>query len=250
MKKIIFQNSKAQELVGDLFLPKENAPIVIFVHGYPSDKNSSKAKALSKTLLSKGIGLFVIDLSGRGESEGKFEEITITEAIDEVKRGIQFIKDLGYQRIGLVGSSFGGLASIVAASKTDDLFVLVLKSPVSDYLSKIISIKDKEINTWRERGYADIPRSNGSDIRLSFSFFEDAQKVSGYEVAEEIKIPTLIVHGDEDMAVSIEQSRKVAELIPNCKLEEIKGTDHSYTRVKDFEKMLELISSFIIEHSF
>jgi dipeptidyl aminopeptidase/acylaminoacyl peptidase len=58
----------------------------------------------------------------------------------------------------------------------------------------------------------------------------------------------LIVHGDEDKTVPIEQSKKAASIIENCKLEIIIGADHKYSNREEFEKMLGLISQFVIEH--
>jgi enterochelin esterase-like enzyme len=54
------------------------------------------------------------------------------------------LKKLGYTKIGLMGSSFGGISSIMAASKTNDLFVLTLKSPVSNFEEKEIMTKTKK----------------------------------------------------------------------------------------------------------
>ena len=76
--------------------------------------------------------------------------------------------------------------------------------------------------------------------------FVDAGKVNAFQAAPKIKIPTLIVHGDKDESVPVEQSQKTAGLIQNCRLEIIEGSDHRFSRPEDFEKMLTLVSSFII----
>jgi len=83
---------------------------------------------------------------------------------------------------------------------------------------------------------------------LNYSFFEDAKNNNGYEAAKKIKIPTLIVHGDKDESVPVEQSIKTAKLIENCKLEIIKGSDHYYSKPEDFDKMIKLVVDFIVEN--
>ena len=45
-------------------------PAVIFVHGFRSSQESSKAKALFEKLAEKNIVFLAFDLSGCGESEG------------------------------------------------------------------------------------------------------------------------------------------------------------------------------------
>jgi len=216
--KLFFKNSKGNKLCGILSNPtsSKEKPIIILCHGFSSSKDSQTYIRLEKRLNDKGISTFRFDFFGHGESEGKFEDITISEAVDDVLNAIKFIRDLDYKRSGLFGSSFGGMAAIIAASKTRDLFVLALKSPVSDYHGKIITNE------------------------------MDSKKNIGYKAAKKIKIPTLIVHGDKDKTVPIEQSKKTASLIKNCKLEIIKGADHRYTNPKDFEKMIDLVTKFIL----
>jgi dipeptidyl aminopeptidase/acylaminoacyl peptidase len=62
-------------------------------------------------------------------------------------------------------------------------------------------------------------------------------------------VPTLIFHGNEDETVPVEQSKKTAGQIDICRLEIIEGADHVYSKIENFEKMLFLISEFIIQHS-
>ena len=66
-----------------------------------------------------------------------------------------------------------------------------------------------------------------------------------YDVAEKITIPTLIVHGDADTIVPIEQSRKTAKLIPNCKLIEMPGEDHGFDG--DWDTMINYFVQFVKE---
>jgi dipeptidyl aminopeptidase/acylaminoacyl peptidase len=160
------------------------------------------------------------------------------------------LKKLGYTKIGLMGSSFGGISSIMAASKTNDLFVLALKSPVSNFEEKEIMTKTKkELEEWKRKGYKYYISGDGRKLRLNYTFAEDSKNNNGYQAARKIKIPTLIVHGDKDKSVPIEQSKKTANLIKECKLEIIKGADHEYSKPKDREKMLFLISDFLIKNS-
>jgi hypothetical protein len=113
-----------------------------------------------------------------------------------------------------------------------------------------IAQQDKQQrDSWKEKGFVSFTNGNGRERRLNYSFYEDAEKIKGYESAKKIKLPALIVHGDKDEAVPVEQSKKTASLIENCGLEIIKGADHRYSNPEHFEKMLDLISQFIINNS-
>ncbi|MFB0565365.1 MAG: alpha/beta hydrolase family protein [Candidatus Aminicenantaceae bacterium] len=251
-EKLSFKNSKGEKLCGILSNPtsKKEAPIITLCHGFSTSKDGRTYVRLEQSLNKNNISTFRFDFFGHGESDGKFEEITISEAVNDVQNALYFLKKSGYTKIGLFGSSFGGMASIITASNTDNLYVLALKSPVSDFSSLLINQNNaQEIKNWKENGFIYITSSDGDKRRLNYSFFLDAKNIKGYESARKIKIPCLIVHGDRDETVPIEQSKKIARLMKNCKLEIIKGGDHTYSKPENFEKMLDLILKFIIRNS-
>lgn len=250
-EKINFSNSKGNKICGILSNPTSelSTPVIILCHGFATSKDNSTNTQLEKIFNNHKIATFRFDFFGYGESEGDFENITISEAVDDILNAIYYLKDKGFSKLGLVGSSFGGMSSIISASKTNDLFVLVLKSPVSDYYEVDTKRRTKEeIKDWKSKGFVIQRNSKGEEKRLNYSFFEDFKNNNAYEAAKKIKIPTLIVHGDEDKTVPIEQSKKTSSIIENCKLEIITGADHKFSNSGEFEKILDLISNFIIEH--
>jgi len=248
-ERIYFKNSKGLSLCGILSNPtsSKEKPVIILCHGFSTSKNGRTYVRLQKVLNKYQISTFRFDFFGHGESEGQFEDITISEAVDDILNAIEFLKSQGYVKIGLVGSSFGGIASLIAASKTNDLFILILKSPVSNYKEKEYATNSKEkLEEWKNKKCKYYVSGDGKKLRLNYTFFEDFKNNDGYEAARKIKIPVLITHGDKDKLVPIEQSKKTANLIKNCRLEIIKNADHRYSKPGDFEKMLDLISRFIV----
>jgi len=247
--KIYFPDSKERKICGVLSnpAPEPNVPVIILVHGFTTSKDSITYQRLEKVFNEKNIATLRIDLFGHGESEGDFEDITISKAVDDILNSIKYLKEKGFSKIGLIGSSFGGMSSIMAASRTNDLFLLVLRSPVSDYFEVDTKRRTKEeMEEWKNKGYVIHVNSFGEKRRLNYSFFEDFKNNNAYEAAKKIKIPTLIVHGDNDNSVPVEQSKKTASIIENCKLEIIEGADHKYSKPEDFEKMLNLIEEFVV----
>jgi pimeloyl-ACP methyl ester carboxylesterase len=248
-EKIFFLSSKGNKLCGILSNPSgdKSRPIIVMCHGFSTSKDGRTHVGLEDILNRKKFSTFRFDFFGHGESEGKFEEITLSEAVDDVKCVIRYVKDLGYEKIGLVGSSFGGFASIVTAGQSEDLYVLALKSPVSDYMGLLIA-QDQglDIKTWKKEGFIFVKGADGQRLKLNYAFFEDVERVEGYTYARKINVPTLIVHGDQDETVPLSQSRKTASLIPDCRLEIIEGADHVYSSPQHFQEMLNLITEFII----
>lgn len=250
-KKVFFESRKGVSLCGILSDPNDSREhlAAILCHGFMTGKDGRTYVRLERILNEAGIATLRFDFFGHGESGGDFAEITVSEAVDDVLHAIRFMREAGYRNVSLVGSSFGGLAVLIASAKSDGLRCLALKSPVSDYLSKLIMQKNsQDMDIWRQQGFIHIADVEGRNLRLNYTFFEDAAKLKGFDVASEIAVPTLIVHGDSDESVAAADSQKLASMLSDCRLEIIKGADHRYSRPEDFEKMLGLISEFIIQH--
>lgn len=251
-KKVFFESTQGVSLCGILSDPNDivehNAAILC--HGFMTGKDGRTYIRLEQELNQAGMATLRFDFFGHGESGGDIAEITVSEAVDDVLCAIKFMKKRGYRNVSLVGSSFGGLAALLASEASVGLKCLALKSPVSDYLSKLLVEKNRpNMENWKQQGFTHIKDSEGGNIRLNYAFFEDATKMSGFDVASEIAVPTLIVHGDCDESVALEDSQKLASMLSDCRLEIIIGADHRYSRPEDFEKMLSLISGFIIIHA-
>jgi len=247
-EKISFKDNQGNKVVGILSEAGDN--VIILCHGFNSKKETAKVVEIEKKLNENKISTLRFDFFGHGESDGKFEDLTISKAVGDILKAIEFLKEKGYKKIGLVGDSFGGISSIVTASKTSDLYVLGLTSPVSNYVDKILSQPEwYNYDIWKKQGYIYYKTVKyGKTIKLNYGFFEDAKNNNGYEAAKKIKIPTLIVHGDKDTSVPVEQSIKTAKSIENCKLEIIKGSDHYYSKPEDFDKMIKFVIDFIVEN--
>jgi uncharacterized protein len=250
-QKLEFYNSNGSKLCGILSSPKDDnstsTPIIILAHGFSTNKNSTSIVALSENLNRKEIATFRFDFYGHGESEGKFEDITVSEGVDDILSAVKFLKAQGYSKIGLMGSSFGGICSILAASKSKDIFVLALKSPVSNFVEvQKLGLSEKEILDWKNDGtriYC--PKRK---LNLDYTFYEDIQKLDVYLHAKKIEIPTIIVHGDKDEIVPIQQSYELVKSIETSKLFIIKDADHRYSDKQSFDAVIRIISDFIEEN--
>ena len=160
-RKLFFENKKGDRLCGILSDPKPedlHKPLIILVHGFSTCKDSNKNVTLQKLLNGKGVATFRFDLYGHGESQGKIEDITVSEAANDILCCIGFLINVGYSRFGLVGSSFGGTASILAAAESACLFALALVCPVSDYLEKEkLQRGSQGIKKWKQLGLLPSP---------------------------------------------------------------------------------------------
>ncbi len=240
-KLLIIMNFKSNKLNVSCILSNVNKDkVVICCHGLGSGKSSKTYVRLEDEFKKRNISTLRFDFYGHGESEGNFEKLTLGKAVNNVLDAIKLVKSKGFKEIGLIGASFGGMVALITATKTKEINILALKAPVSNYLAKLV--QSKNIKDWKETGIITYYHSDGKDFKLKYDFFKDAEKYDNIDFSK-IAIPTLIVHGDNDKDVPLEQSKTVSKVIPNCKLKIIKWADHRFS--EHFEEMIEIIVNFI-----
>lgn len=224
--------------------------IVVLCHGFLSSKTSSTNNALTRMLITQGIGTFRFDFFGQGESEGPFEQITTTLGVEQVTAALDVMRQKGFRHIGLMGSSFGGLVSILTASQRTDLKCLALKCPVVDFSEELrLGFGPDEMARWKATDT--IPNIMGGPdrINLRYAFYEDALHRIGYSPARSISAPTIIVQGDKDEHVPLHQSRQLYDALQVEKhLEMLPGADHQFTKGEDFNRMTNLLAEWLIRH--
>ena len=230
---------------------KKTDRIAVFCHGFLSNKNSATNRALTEMLIPQGIATFRFDFFGQGESEGPFEKITVTTALQQALAALDLVKAKGYGKVALVGSSFGGLVALLAAAKNPKLSCLALKCPVPDFPEMLrLEFGDKEMAGWKKTGtIPNVVPGAGGRIKLSYGFYEDCVRYSGYDAAKAVAAPTLIVQGNADEYVPLHQSRRLSEeLAGKNVLVVLPGADHHFSNPSHFTEMTTLLAQWVSDH--
>ena len=218
-REITFENNKGNKLYGILSNPNSNnnCPIIIMCHGLNSNKNSSTILELEKIFSKNNIASFRFDFFAHGNSEGDVDDRSVEEFVDNILNAIDFLKKDGYKNIGIFGISFGGVASVIAASRSSDLNIMALKSAGMGHTSRNMPNykKDFDNKIWIKAG-------------------------------KKVKIHTLIIHGTMDEDVELQLAKELAESIKGSQLKLFEGADHKFSNEKDFKKCIKAVSDFII----
>ena len=204
-QKIIFKNSRGQKIVG-LLLDHGKDFVVVHCHGYGTTKESKTAESLMKEADRNQLSFFRFDFVGCGKSDGEIKEMTMSTALNDLVSVVNFLKNGGFKSFALSGSSFGGGVVLNFPVDNKEIKSVALKAPVSDY--------------------PNIPVAEMDDTEKDREFLQDAAKYTIYEKADRITCPVLILHGDKDECVPLSQSQKTCSIIPDCKLEIVKGGNH------------------------
>jgi pimeloyl-ACP methyl ester carboxylesterase len=248
---LTFHDSAGHRTSGILASPDTPTDrLAVLCHGFLSNKNSTTNKTLTRLLLEKRIATFRFDFFGQGESDGPFEQMTLTTAIDQARSALDLVTTKGYRRLGLTGSSFGGLVSILIASQRPDLLALALKCPVADFPETLrLEFGHERMAHWKQ--FNEIPNVAGGPrpVPLRYHLYEDCLTYDAYKEAESIRTPTLIVQGDCDELVPLHQSHRLIDAIRVEKwLEVLVGADHGFTKGDDFRRMTTMIAEWMKTH--
>lgn len=266
MEQIVsFLDGLGHRVAGLLATPDRPSDcLAVLCHGFLSHKSSTTNKTLTRLLNERDIATLRFDFFGHGESQGPFEDITTTIGIAQAMAAIEEAVSRGFGHIGLVGSSFGGLVSILTAARWSEyraagrasgrdlptLACLALKCPVVDFGEELrLEFGPEGMAEWKITDT--IPNILGGTgrIRLRYAFYEDALGLIAYEPARRIDAPTLIVQGDCDELVPLHQSRRFFESLPGVKrLELLPGADHQFSKGNDFRAMTSLLVAWISDH--
>jgi len=248
---LTFQDPEGHRVSGILATLQDNIDrVAVLCHGFLSNKNSTTNKILTTLLLEQGIAALRFDFFGQGESEGPFEQITVSLAVKQALAALDHVASKGYRRIGLVGSSFGGLVTLLAAAKWPSLYCLALKCPVPDFPEMLeLEFGKHGMAEWKRTGT--IPDVTGGQgrVKLQYRFYEDCARHLGYDAAKIITAPTLIVQGERDDYVPLHQSRRLYDALQSEKrLEILAGADHRFSRPEDFRRMTTMLVDWMIQH--
>jgi uncharacterized protein len=221
--------------------------ICILCHGFLSSKTSSTNNALTRMLIEQGIATFRFDFFGQGESEGPFEQITVSLAVEQAQRAVDLMRERDYRHIGLMGSSFGGLVATLTASQRTDLACLALKCPVVDFAEELrLEFGDDGMAQWKATNTIPNIMGGSNRIALHHVFYEDALRQIAYIPARSITAPTVIVQGDSDEQVPFHQSQQLYQALQIKKhLELLPGADHQFTKGEDFKRMTNVIAEWL-----
>lgn len=247
---VTFQDDLGHRIAAVLSSPTQACGTVVLCHGFLSNKQSTTNKTLTRLLNERGLATFRFDFFGHGESDGRFEDITVSVGLGQAKAAVDLIAARGQDRIGLVGSSFGGLVAILTAADRPIVSCLALKCPVVDFAEELrLEFGVDQLARWKDTDTVPDIHGGPNRIRLNYRLYEDSLQHVAYEPAGRIAAPTLIVQGDRDELVPLHQSRQLMERLHGPKrLDLLSGADHQFSKGEDFVAMTSAIADWLTLH--
>lgn len=250
-KKVKIKNIFGEKL--DLVLEgnEDSQHVVIFVHGYGTDKDENFASFIEfSNYLEKDFLIFRFDLSGYGASEGEDNAFQFQKAAGDVDSVIRYArKQYPTKLINIIAHSLG-------------TFVVSLLSPSGIrkvVLSSIVNSNTKYVSYWLEKrilakggrvdknGISVYPRTQGAVQLIGKDFWRTLENFNPVEYIGDLGRKT-------DLAIFKPMQDEILEYkyfdaykhIKNVSYYEVRG-DHNFKDPKERRELFKKIKAFLLE---
>lgn len=204
---------------------------IVLLHGW--GQNIEMMKPLGD-LLADNYHITIIDLPGFGKSE---EPATILDVGDYTEIVHDLLKSLKVVKPTLIGHSFGGRISICYGASYD-VEKLVLCGAPCVKTKKELTLKEKMLKSVKKlpgmEKLADIAKNyiGSTDYKNASPMMRDILvKVVGEDLSEyakKIKVPVILIWGEYDEAVPLEEGRMLEKLLSDGAMIVLPGTHYAY----------------------
>ena len=244
------------EITGYLTLPPDRAPqnlqLVVMPHGGPEVRDIYTFNPQVQHLATSGYAVFQPNFRGSAgygrafadAGRGQWGRAMHTDMID----GMHHLIDQGVAVPGLscfFGASYGGYAALAAAALSpEEIKCAISVAGVADldaylrYSNR--TFDDDEQDYWE------------AQIGARRADRERIREVSPIELVENIEDPILLIHGELDSQVPIEQSELMASALEDHgrvhRFLTVRGVGHSYWPITEERRLLTEASAFLSEH--
>lgn len=220
--------SGSRRIYGVLGCPANDGqrhPVAIVAHGFNGSHHFGRN--YFEPLNALGYLCYTFDFpcgSLKNRSDNNTMQMSILDEQRDLEAIVRYFRsrqDVDTANIVLIGESQGGLVSALAASHlAEDVSQLVLVYPA-------LCIPDN----WNSRypRLEDIPDTTRLwGVPMGRRFFEEVHTLHPFDVIGRFQKPVLIVQGDQDRIVSMDDSRRAVDLYNDARLHIIKGAGHGF----------------------
>ncbi len=232
-------------------------PPVVLLHGLPG--TAYDWQLLSKELADRGFRAIAIDRAGYGHSDPRPADTrhTVERNAEEL---IATLDALGLDRVSLVGWSYGGVVAMFAGedhpTRFDHLVLVgtggpdsaearppeppgfmrfLYSDPVLAWRSRVPPVGRALIEAISRTAYSDQPmpawwlplvQANFARRATLLTYRGEMFTIEGEFDPSAIRIPTLILHGDDDRLAPVAIANYLGGVIPEAKLQIVPGGSH------------------------
>ena len=207
-------------------------PGVVFLGGFKSDMEGSKATFLQAWAKEQGRAFLRFDYSGHGQSSGEFTDGCIG---DWARDAMEIVTALTDGPQVMVGSSMGGwIALLLARAMPERFHGLVGIAAAPDFTEDSIwaGLSELQRATILREGHIELPSEYaGSPYIFTRHLIEDGREQRVLLSKLALPFPVRLLQGTADASVKLSVPLRIVEhaLGEDIRLTLVKGADHSFS---------------------
>lgn len=207
-------------------------PGVVFLGGFMSDMEGTKATYLEQWARDKGRAFLRFDYSGHGHSSGAFRDGCISEWADDAEQAIMGLTD-GPQI--MVGSSMGGWIALLMAKRISQKIAgLVGIAAAPDFTedSMWAGFSDSQRTAIMAKGHLELESEYSDDpYIITKKLIEDGRTQLVLREPLNLPFPARFLHGTADADVDRSVALRLLDHVQcdDARLTLVKGANHSFS---------------------
>jgi uncharacterized protein len=248
-KQIIINGKHQKPIVIDVCYPvnKTKLPIIIFCHGYKGFKDWGAWNLMAKAFANAGFYFIKFNFSHNGGTVAQpidfpdleaFGNNNYTKELDDLESVIDWVfntdevtKLTDVNTLSLIGHSRGGGIVLIKTEEDSRIKNVVTLAGVCDFGKRTATIGD--LKSWKEEGVKYVLNGRTKQQMPHFyQFYEDfkanEKRFTIKRAVTNLKTPQLIIHGDADTSVLIEEAEQLHQWNPKSALVIIDGANHVF----------------------
>jgi pimeloyl-ACP methyl ester carboxylesterase len=249
IKNLVVQGKHNKPIVVDFFYQATNQPkkIVIFCHGYKGFKDWGAWNMMAESFASSGFFFIKFNFSHNGgtlEQPIDFHDLeafgnnNYTKELDDLETVIDWISDntavkneINIDDISLIGHSRGGGIVLLKTDEDDRVKRVITLAGVCDFEKRTATIGD--LKQWKKDGVKYVLNGRTKQKMPHFyQFYEDfvknKERFNVKKATENLKIPHLIIHGNQDTSVLISEAESLHIWNPKSEFKIIENANHVF----------------------
>jgi pimeloyl-ACP methyl ester carboxylesterase len=257
MGNIKIKNKSDNTINIDLRYTKETGerlPLLVFCHGFKGFKDWGCFPYMLDKIANGNIFTVSFNFSLNGVNNEKdnpidfdnldaFSKNTFSEELDDLGCVIDFLEsekdnyNYSFDSLILAGHSRGGGIAILKTAEDKRVKKLITLASVSEFNR----YGEETKRMWRERGFIEALNTRTKQkMRMNVSLLEDLEnnnsRLNIKEAMKKVEVPSLIMHGTEDLAVEKSEAEALYDLSKKdkTKLSILEKTGHTFGAVHPF----------------